>query len=140
MRLMAVTLTAWLAAIVAHLLPPQLLWQERFSVEDLLGIVLMSAAYSLGVFFLLYLPGLFWLRRRLGGCKPKVFFPLAAASILNISVALGVGLRHQFGGAFSPGEAVLFIVQFIVAGLIFGAGFVKVYAKRPFHKATSDFA
>ena len=137
MRLLAVTLSAWLAGIVAHLLPPQVLWQEHFGVEDLLGIVLMSAAYSLGAFFLLYLPGLFWLHRRLGGCKPKVYFPLAAAAI---SVALLIGLRHHFGGAFSPSEALLFIVQFIVAGLIFGAGFVKVYEKRPFHKATSDFA
>jgi hypothetical protein len=140
MRLILVAIAAWMAGIIVHLALPYLLWQERFGVEDLLGIILMSSGYSLVVFLLIYLPGLFWLRKRLGGCTPASYFPLAAASILNIPVALVIGLLHNFGGAFSTGEALLFGFQFIVAGLVFGAGFVTVYKDRPVQKSATDFA
>jgi hypothetical protein len=139
MKLLVVAIAAWFAGLVAHLLPPYLLWQERFGVEDLLGIVLISSVYSVGVFLLIYLPGLFWLRKRLGGCKPASYFPLAAASLFYIPVALLIILLHKFGGAFSTGEALLFIVQFMVAGLLFGAGFANIYKERPIHKAAADF-
>jgi hypothetical protein len=139
MRLLIVVIAAWFAGMVAHLLPPYLLWQERFGVEDLLGIILISSVYSLGVFLLIYLPGLFWLRKRLGGCKPASYFPLAAASWFNIPVALLIYLLYKFGGAFSTGEAVLFVVQFMVAGFIFGAGFANFYKEHPIQKAAADF-
>ena len=139
MKLFVVALAAWIAGIVAHLLPPVVLWQERFGAEDLLGIILMSAAYSLIIFFLIYVPGLFWLRRRLGGCAPAAYFPLAAC-LLNIPVAVLIILLHKFGGAFSTGEAVLFMIQFLVAGLVFAMGFIKVYKDRPVHKTATDFA
>ncbi len=138
MRLIIVAIAAWFAGIVAHLLP-YLLWQERFSIEDLLGIILISSVYSLGVFLLIYLPGLFWLRKRLGGCKPASYFPLAAASWFNIPLALLIYLLHKFGGAFSTGEGVLLVVQFLVAGFIFGAGFADFYKERPIQKAAADF-
>ncbi len=46
MRLSVVALAAWFAGIVAPLLPPYVWWQERFGMENLLGIALLSAAYS----------------------------------------------------------------------------------------------
>ncbi|MFT8131005.1 hypothetical protein, partial [Salmonella enterica] len=87
---------------------------------------------SVLVFFLLYTPGLLWLRKRLGECKPAIYFPLAAASLLNLPVILLIGLLYKFAGAFSTGEAILFIFQFIVSGAAFGAGFVWHYQKHPF--------
>jgi hypothetical protein len=140
MKLLITTILSWLAGIAAHLLPTYIIFKEPLNTGDFIGIGLLSLIASLLVFSLLYLPGLLWLRRRLSGCRPASYFPLTAASILNLPIVLLIGLLYQFAGAFSTGEAILFIFQFIVSGAAFGAGFVWHYQKRPLHKNASAIA
>ena len=124
MRLALTAVLSLLTGLAAHLLMTVFVLQDLLSFEDLLGLGLMTAFYSLVIFFLLYLPGLFWLRRRLRGCEPAFYFPLFASLGLTLPVALFVGLMYRYGGVFSAEEAVLLVLQFVVAGAVFGAGFV----------------
>jgi hypothetical protein len=137
MKLLVTTILSWFAGVAAHLLLTYLIFKEPLNSGDFLGIGGLSLVASLVVFFLLYIPGLLWLRRRLGECKPPIYFPLAAALPLNLPVFLLIGLLYQFAGAFATGEAMLFICQFIVAGAAFGAGFVWHYQKPPLQKPVS---
>ena len=80
------------------------------------------------LFALAYAPSLFWLRKRLGGCKPAVVFPLASAFVLNLPVFL-IGLL-AIGRTLAPSEALAFIGAFILMGTAFGLGFVWNYQNR----------
>lgn len=140
MKLLITTILSWLAGVAAHLVPTYVLFKEPLNTDDFIGIGLLSFAASLLVFFLMYLPGLLWLRRRLGGCNPAIYFPLAAALLLNLPTVLLIGLLYQYAGAFATGEAILFIFQFIVSGVVFGAGFVWHYQRRPLQKNASAIA
>jgi hypothetical protein len=137
MKLLITTTLSGLAGVAAHLLLTWLLFKEPLNGDDFIGIGVLSLVASLLVFFLLYTPGLLWLRRRLGECKPAIYFPLAAALPLNLPIFLLIGLLYQFAGAFATGEAMLFLCQFMVAGAVFGAGFVWQYQKPPLQKAAS---
>jgi hypothetical protein len=134
MKLVTTTILSWLAGVAAHLLLTWRLFKEPLNGDDFIGIGVLSLVASILVFFLLYTPGLLWLRRRLGGCKPAIYFPLWAALPLNLPVFLLIGLLYQYAGAFSAGEAMLFACQFMVAGAAFGAGFVWHFQKPPFPK------
>jgi hypothetical protein len=92
MQLFITTILSWLAGIVAHLVPTYLIFKEPLNTDDLIGIGILSLVASLLVFFLLYTPGLLWLRKRLGECKPAIYFPLVAALLLNLPVFLLIGL------------------------------------------------
>ena len=124
MRLVLTAILSLLAGLATHLLMMVFVLQDLISFEDLLGLGLMTALYSLVIFPLLYLPGLYWLRRRSRGCEPAFYFPLFAALGLAFPIALFVGLMYGFGGVFAAEEAVLLVLQFVVAGAVFGAGFV----------------
>jgi hypothetical protein len=137
MKLFITTILSWLAGTVAHLVPTWLIFKEPLNTDDLTGIGILSLVASLLVFFPLYTSGLLWLRKRLRGCKPAIYFPLVAALLLNLPVFLLIGLLYKFAGAFAPGEAILFIAQFIVSGVAFGAGFIWHYQQHPFQKKAS---
>lgn len=124
MRLFLTAILSLFAGLASHLLLVFFVLGDPLSFEDLMGVGVMSVAYSLVVFSLVYLPGLLWLRQRLPGCEPAHYFPLFTGLVLNLPVAVFVLLWHKLGGVFSTGEAVLFVIQFIVAGAVFGAGFV----------------
>ena len=130
MRLLLTAILSLLAGLVAHLLLVFFALGDPLSFEDLMGVGVMSVAYSLVVFSLVYLPGLFWLRKRLPGCEPAHYFPLFTALVLNLPVAVFVLLWHKLGGVFSTGEAVLLVLQFVIAGAVFGAGFVWHSSRR----------
>jgi hypothetical protein len=127
MRLILVALISWLLGLVTHLAPTYLVYREPFSTEDLFGIGTISFVASVIFFFLIQTPGLLWLKRRLGGCQRAKLFPLASL-VLTLPVVLFIGLR--IGESVSPGEAVLFICQFLVMGPCFGIGFVWHCRKR----------
>jgi hypothetical protein len=137
MKLFITTILSWLAGVAAHLLPTWLIFKEPLNTDDFIGIGILSLVASILIFFLLYTPGLLWLRKRLGECKPAIYFPLMAALLLNLPVFLLIGLLYTFAGAFATGEAILFIFQFIVSGAAFGAGFVWHYQERSFQKEAS---
>jgi hypothetical protein len=93
---------------------------------DVLSFIPLMIVPALLMCGLLYVPGLLWLRRRRRGCEPASLFVLASAFALNVP-AFVVLLAGLLAGNvfFGLSEIFLFAVAFVVAGLIFGRGFVR---------------
>ncbi|HEU4835439.1 MAG TPA: hypothetical protein VFS90_13515 [Pyrinomonadaceae bacterium] len=90
-----------------------------------LSVTVTSMIMAALLFSLAYAPSLFWLRQRMGGCKPALLFPLASAVVLNIPVFLIEILA--IGRTLAPSDALACIVAFLLMGTIFGLGFVWNY-------------
>ena len=114
MKLVAISLISWLLGLLLLLL--------TFSVNDTTVTSLIMAAL---LFSLAYAPSLSWLRRRMGGCKPALLFPLASAVVLNLPVFLIEILA--IGRTLAPAEALACIGAFLLMGTVFGLGFVWNY-------------
>ena len=114
MKLVSISLTSWLFSLAVL---------ARFTdVTSATVITLIMAAL---LFSLAYAPSLFWLRQRMGGCKPALLFPLASAVVLNVPVFLIEILA--IGRTLAPSEALACIVAFLLMGTVFGLGFIWNY-------------
>src|ERR1044071_6344503 len=114
MKLVSISLTSWLFSLAIL---------ARFTdVTSATVITLIMAAL---LFSLAYAPSLFWLRQRMGGCKPALLFPLASAVVLNIPVFL-IEI-FAIGRTLAPSDALACIVAFLLMGTVFGLGFVWNY-------------
>jgi hypothetical protein len=82
---------------------------------------------------LAYAPSLFWLRRRLGGCRPVALFPVVSALVLNLPVFL-IGIL-AIGRTLDAAEAFAFIGAFVLMGTAFGLAFVWKYQNRDIKSA-----
>ena len=111
MKLIAISLISWLLGLLLLLL--------TFSGNDTTATSLIMAAL---LFSLAYAPSLSWLRRRMGGCRPALLFPLASAVVLNLPVFLIEILA--IGRTLAPAEALACIGAFLLMGTVFGLGFV----------------
>src|SRR4030095_11218777 len=118
-------LGSWLLGLSAILLTFSVVEGEHLSAADVKGVTVMSLIIAALLFSLAYAPSLFWLRRRLGGCKPAALFPLTSALVLNVPVFLIEILA--IGRTLAPSEALAFIGAFILMGTAFGLGFVWNY-------------
>jgi len=118
MKLVLMSLVSWLFG---------LLILSSFYVGDGhgLSVTVTSMIMAALLFSLAYAPSLFWLRQRMGGCKPALLFPLASAVVLNIPVFLIEFLA--IGRTLAPADALACIVAFLLMGTIFGLGFVWNY-------------
>jgi hypothetical protein len=114
MKLVSISLISWSLGL--------LLLLSTFSVGDTTVTSLIMAAL---LFSLAYAPSLSWLRRRMGGCRPALLFPLASAVVLNIPVFLIEILA--IGRTLAPAEALACIGAFLLMGTVFGLGFVWNY-------------
>src|SRR6266511_4542807 len=122
MKLILVALTSCLIGTGVGV--GELFLTENVGAEDLLGFipVMLVAALLMCSFF--YAPGMFWLRRR-KGCKSVRVFPLVAGFALNVPILVFLLFALSAGKFFSGlGEVLLFMTAFVVAGLVFGHGFV----------------
>lgn len=115
MKLVSISLVSWLSGLL-------LIWSQFTDVNSATVTTLILAAL---LFSLAYAPSLFWLRQRMGGCKPALLFPLASAVLLNIPVFLIEILA--IGRTLAPSEALACIVAFLLMGTVFGLGFVWNY-------------
>jgi hypothetical protein len=115
MKLVSISLVSWLCCLL-------LIWSQFTDVNSATVITLILAAL---LFSLAYAPSLFWLRQRMGGCKPALLFPLASAVVLNIPVFLIEILA--IGRTLAPSEALACIVAFLLMGTVFGLGFIWNY-------------
>ena len=114
MKLVSISLVSWLFSLAVL---------ARFTdVTSATVITLIMAAL---LFSLAYAPSLFWLRQRMGGCKPALLFPLASAVVLNVPVFLIEILA--IGRTLAPSEALACIVAFLLMGTVFGLGFIWNY-------------
>ena len=115
MKLISISLISWLLGL--------LLIGSQFT--DLNGATVISLIMAALLFSLAYAPVLFWLRQRMGGCRPAALFPLASAVVLNIPVFLIEILA--IGRTLAPSEALACIVAFLLMGTVFGLGFIWNY-------------
>jgi uncharacterized membrane-anchored protein YitT (DUF2179 family) len=128
MKLVSISIGSWLLGLAAILLTFYVVEGANLSAADVKGATVMSLIVAALLFSLAYAPSLFWLRRRLGGCRPAALFPLASALVLNLPVFL-IGTL-AIGRTLAPSEALAFIGAFILMGTAFGLGFVWNYQDR----------
>jgi hypothetical protein len=122
-KLVGVAVVAWLVGLTTILTWSYLLI-ETPSRADVLGFGTLTLGAAVPVCALLYAPGLFWLRRRLGGCRPGVLFPLASGVVLNLPVFAISLFMARLKASMAVGEHTLFLASFVTMGLTFGLGFV----------------
>ncbi len=125
MKLISISLGAWLVGLLTILLAFFVVEGESISLADIKGATITSLIIAALVFSLAYAPSLFWLRKRLGGCRPAALFPLASALVLNLPVFL-IGIL-AIGRTLAAVEAFAFIGAFVLMGTTFGIGFVWNY-------------
>ncbi len=128
MKLISLSLGSWLVGLAVILLTFSLFEGVNLSAADIKGATMTSLVIAALLFSLAYAPSLFWLRRRLGGCRPAVLFPLASALVLNLPVFL-IGIL-AIGRTLATVEAFAFIGAFILMGTAFGLAFVWNYQNR----------
>lgn len=132
MKLICISLGSWLIGLLV-LLTFAISGGERLSAADIKGATLSSLVVAALLFSLAYAPSLFWLRKRLGGCRPAALFPVASALVLNLPVFL-IGIL-AIGRTLRTAEAFAFIGAFVLMGTTFGLAFVWNYQNRDIKSA-----
>jgi len=133
MKLVSISLGSWLVGLSAILVAFVVVEGESFSAADLKGATITSLIIAALLFSLAYAPSLFWLRKRLGGCRPAALFPVTSALILNLPVFL-IGIL-AIGRTLETAEAFAFIGAFVLMGTAFGLAFVWNYQNRDIKSA-----
>jgi uncharacterized membrane-anchored protein YitT (DUF2179 family) len=125
MKLICISLGSWLIGLSAILFVFVVIEGERLSATDIKSATVTSLAIAALLFSLAYAPSLFWLRKRLGGCRPAALFPITSALIINLPVFL-IGIL-AIGRTLAATEAFAFIGAFVLMGMSFGLAFVWNY-------------
>jgi len=125
MKLISISLGSWLLGFLLLLSTFSLTGAQDLSAANMNTATITSLIVAALVFSLAYAPSLFWLRQRLGGCRPMLLFPLASAIVLNLPVFLIEILA--IGRTLAPSEALACIGAFLLMGTTFGLGFVWNY-------------
>ena len=125
MKLLSISLGSWLLGLLLLLTILSLTGAQGLSSTELNGATIVSMIVAALLFSLAYAPSLFWLRQRLGGCRPALLFPLASAVVLNLPVFLIEILA--LGRTLAPAEALGCSGAFLLMGTVFGLGFVWNY-------------
>jgi uncharacterized membrane-anchored protein YitT (DUF2179 family) len=133
MKLLSISLGSWLFGLSALLLTFFLVEGATLNSANAKGVTLVSLVITALLFSLAYAPSLFWLRNRLGGCRPAALFPLACAFIINLPVFL-IGIL-AIGRTLAATEAFAFISAFVLMGAVFGLGFVWNFQNRDIQSA-----
>ncbi|MBA2704047.1 MAG: hypothetical protein H0U60_09350 [Blastocatellia bacterium] len=133
MKLTFISLGSWLLALSIIVLAFIFIEGDALSISNIKGATLVSLVITALLFSLAYAPSLFWLRNRLGGCRPAALFPLASALIINVPVFL-IGFL-AIGRTLAATEAFAFISAFVLMGAVFGLGFVWNYQNRDIKSA-----
>ena len=121
MKLLSISLGSWLLCLLAILLTFSLAKGAKGFQHTTVSSLIVTAL----LFSLAYAPSLYWLRKRMGGCKPAVLFPLASAVVLNLPVFLIE--FFAIGRTLAPSEAFACIGSFLLMGAVFGLCFVWNY-------------
>jgi hypothetical protein len=92
-----------------------------FTVTDVSGFGVLAVAVSGLLMLVLYLPSLYWLKRRRGGVRPRFEFLLLSGILCNLPLfILCLSLINR---KMVLTEALGFIVTFVIIGSVFGFGF-----------------
>lgn len=125
MKLLSISLVSWLLGLLSLLLTFSIAAGQGFSIKEIQSATVTSLMMAALLFSLAYAPVLSWLRKRLGGCKPALAFPLASAVVLNLPVFLIEILA--IGRTLAPSQALACIGTFLLMGAVFGFSFVWNY-------------
>ena len=98
-----------------------------FTITDLTGFGVMAIVVSGLLMLVLYLPSLYWLKRRRGGVKPRIEFVLLTGLLCNIPVF--IFLLTLINRKMVLSEALGFIATFLIIGSVFGFGFTLAQHK-----------
>ena len=98
-----------------------------FSVPDIMGFGVMAVVVSGLLMVLLYLPTLYWLKRRSAMDYSRLRFALLTGMICNAPIFLVLALLINRKMGLS--EAVGFMLTFLIIGVSFGLGFTFVSRK-----------
>ena len=122
MKLLSISLGSWLLALLLIFFSFTVLDGQSVHTTELNSATVTSLIMAALLFSLAYAPSLSWLRKRMGGCRPALLFPLASAIVLNTPVFLIEILA--IGRTLAPHEAFFCIGAFLLMGTAFGFGFV----------------
>src|SRR5215217_1513839 len=92
-----------------------------FTVTDVTGFGRLAIGISGLLMLVLYLPGLYWLKRRRGGVTPRLEFMLLTGVLCNVPVI--IFLLTLINRKMVLSEALGFIATFLIIGSVFGLGF-----------------
>jgi len=99
-----------------------------FTMTDLTGFGVMAIVVSGLLMVVLYLPSLYWLKRRRGGVKPRIEFVLLTGLLCNIPVF--IFLLTLIDRKMVLSEALGLIATFLIIGSVFGFGFTLAQQSR----------
>ena len=125
MKLICISLGSWLIGLSAILFMFVVVEGGSLAAADMKTATITSLAIAALLFSLAYAPSLYWLRKRLGGCRPAALFPVASALVINLPVFL-IGVL-AIGRTLGAAEAFAFIGAFVLMGTTFGLAFVWNY-------------
>jgi hypothetical protein len=132
MRLLKLLLSALVAWILGLASIAAILYFTNggadFTITDLTGFGSLAIAVSGLLMLVLYLPMLYWLKRRRGGVKPRLDFLLLTGLFCNIP--LFIFLLALINRKMVLGEALGFIATFLIIGSVFGFGFTVAQHER----------
>jgi hypothetical protein len=95
-----------------------------FTSTDLMGFGVLATVASGLLMLVLYLPSLYWLKRRRGGVTPRRDFLLLTGVLCN--VPLFILLASLINRKMVLSEALGFMAAFLIIGSAFGLGFTWV--------------
>lgn len=95
-----------------------------FTMTDLMGFGVVAIVASGLLMLVLYLPGLYWLKRRRGDAKPRRDFLVLAGILCNVPVF--IVLATLINRKMVLSEALGFMATFVIIGSVFGLGFTWV--------------
>ena len=99
-----------------------------FTVTDLMGFGSLAIVVSGLLMLVLYLPSLYWLKRRRRGVSPRRDFLLLTGLICNLP--LFIFLLALIDRKMVVSEALGFIATFLIIGCVFGLGFTLVHHEK----------
>ena len=99
-----------------------------FTFTDISGFGVLAIVVSGLSMLVLYLPSLYWLKRRRGGVRPRLDFLLLTGLICNLPLITAVLILVNRKMVLS--EALGFIATFFVIGSAFGLGFTLATNER----------
>jgi len=95
-----------------------------FTITDVMGFGVSAIAASGLLMLVLYLPSLYWLKRRRGGITPRRDFLLLTGVVCNMP--LFIILFGLINRKMVLSEALGFMATFLIIGSVFGLGFTFV--------------
>lgn len=99
-----------------------------FTVTDVMGFGVMAVVASGLLMLAVYLPSLYWLKRRNNELQPRSKFALLTGVVCNIPIFLL--LAFLINRKMSAAEAVGFMLTFLMIGASFGLGFTLINQSR----------